>query len=114
MQKNPHVDRLPNPLETGSWITVTGTPKKNADGFAIYLQSGDSPDGDGDVAFVINPRFKEETSVRNTKENGSWGTEEREQPNFPFKPEDRFEISIVTLPKVFKVSRDSLIITEFS
>ncbi|KAK6997789.1 galactokinase [Biomphalaria glabrata] len=99
----PFVDRLPGVLESGSWVSIIGTPKKNADRFAINLQCGDDPDYGNDVAFHFNPRFSGQDSIRNTLENGSWGGEEKEQPNFPFEPEDRFEINILRLPDVFRV-----------
>lgn len=101
--RRPYVDRLPGPLERGNWIRIIGTPKKGADRFAINLQCGDSPDYKTDVAFHFNPRFSDQSSVRNTLQHGAWGSEERAQPNFPFRPEDRFEISIVVLPHNFKV-----------
>ncbi|XP_059163775.1 uncharacterized protein LOC131946818 [Physella acuta] len=101
--EKPFVDKLPGPLEVGSWVSVIGTPKKKADSFAINLQCGDDPDYGNDVAFHFNPRFSGEDSVRNTMENGSWGEEEKEQPNFPFEPEDRFEINILRLSDIFRV-----------
>jgi len=99
----PFVDKLPGSLEPGSWISLIGTPKKKAEKFAINLQCGDDPDYDCDVAFHFNPRFDGEDSVRNTKEGGDWGEEERDQPNFPFEPEDRFAIDILRLPDFYRV-----------
>jgi hypothetical protein len=101
--EKPFVDRLPGPLELGSWITVIGTPKKHCESFAINLQCGDGLDYDGDVAFHFNPRFQVEDTVRNTLQEGSWGVEEREEPCFPFHPEDRFEVHIVRLAHAFRV-----------
>lgn len=101
--EKPFVDRLPGVLEPGSWISIIGTPKKNAERFAINLQCGDDADYGNDVAFHFNPRFATGDSIRNTLENGSWGEEEKEQPNFPFEPEDKFEINILRLSDVFRV-----------
>ncbi|BFZ07984.1 hypothetical protein BsWGS_11022 [Bradybaena similaris] len=99
----PFVDRLPGSFQAGSWLKVIGTPKKHADRFYINLQCGDDSNCGCDVAFHFNPRFNGCCTVRNSKTCGSWGKEEREQPNFPFKPKDRFEVIILGLPDVFKV-----------
>lgn len=99
----PFVDRLPGSLEPGSWISLIGTPDDEANRFAINLQCGDNCDYECDVAFHFNPRFESEDSVRNTLEGGDWGNEEREQPNFPFEPEDRFEINILRMPECYRV-----------
>ncbi|XP_035826037.1 uncharacterized protein LOC101856665 isoform X2 [Aplysia californica] len=101
--ERPFVDKLPGNLDPGSWISLIGTPKKEADSFAINLQCGDDPEYGSDVAFHFNPRFSGEDSIRNTLECGDWGEEEREQPNFPFEPEDRFEINILRLPDAYRV-----------
>lgn len=103
LQDSPFVDRIPAPLQPGSWVSVIGTPKKEADRFAINLQCGEDNDYGSDVAFHFNPRFNGEDSVRNTLEGGSWGEEEREQPNFPFEPKDQFEIDILCLPNTYRV-----------
>lgn len=101
--ERPFVDRLPGTLEPGSWVSLVGTPKKHADSFAVNLQCGEDCEYGCDVPFHFNPRFSGEDSVRNTLEDGSWGDEEREQPNFPFEPEDRFEINIVRLSDCYRV-----------
>lgn len=44
-----------------------------------------------DVAFHFNPRFNEQTVVRNSNINGVWGPEER-GGGFPFVPGGRFEV----------------------
>lgn len=99
----PFVDKLPGNIEVGSWVSLVGTPKKNADTFSINLQCGDSTECEDDIAFHFNPRFDGEDSVRNSKEGGDWGDEERDQPHFPFEPEDRFLIDILRLDNEFKV-----------
>ena len=38
-------------------------------------------------------------------EGGDWGSEETDQPNFPFEPEDRFAIDILCLPDQYKVTK---------
>jgi len=99
----PFVDKIPGTLENGSWVSLIGTPKKKADQFAINLQCGESPEYGDDVAFHFNPRFSGEDSIRNSMEGGDWGSEETDQPNFPFEPEDRFAIDILCLPDQYKV-----------
>lgn len=44
-----------------------------------------------DVVFHLNPRFHEQTIVRNSNLAGCWGPEEREG-GFPFVPGQRFEV----------------------
>ena len=41
--------------------------------------------------------------VRNTKEDGVWGTEEREQPTFPFVRGQEFKVIIFSDPEKFQV-----------
>ena len=86
-------------------MSLIGTPKKKADQFAINLQCGESPEYGDDVAFHFNPRFSGEDSIRNSMEGGDWGSEETDQPNFPFEPEDRFAIDILCLPDQYKVTK---------
>lgn len=45
-----------------------------------------------DVVFHFNPRFNEQTIVRNSNLGGYWGPEEREG-GFPFVQGQRFEVS---------------------
>lgn len=45
-----------------------------------------------DVVFHFNPRFNEQTIVRNSNLGGYWGPEEREG-GFPFVQGRRFEVS---------------------
>lgn len=45
-----------------------------------------------DVVFHFNPRFNEQTTVRNSNLGGYWGPEEREG-GFPFVQGQRFEVS---------------------
>uniref|UniRef100_A0A6I8NSZ7 Galectin n=1 Tax=Ornithorhynchus anatinus TaxID=9258 RepID=A0A6I8NSZ7_ORNAN len=66
--------------------------------FHINLRRG------GDVAFHLNPRFNENTIVRNTQVGQSWGTEERNM-NFlmPFSPGQMFTMYILCENHCFKV-----------
>lgn len=98
----PFTDSVPGNLEPGNWVVMYGAPDDDADGFAINLQCGPSSDSD-DIAFHFNPRFNDGETVRNTREGGDWGGEERDQPYFPFEPEDRFELAYVMLPHGIRV-----------
>ncbi|XP_067682103.1 galectin-9-like isoform X1 [Haliotis asinina] len=99
----PDVERIPGSLQPGSWVVVNGTAKKEAQSFAINLQCGDSGDYNTDIALHFNPRFSGEDSVRNTHEDGGWGEEELEQPNFPFEPKDAFEVAINCLEDRYRI-----------
>ncbi|XP_076463547.1 galectin-9-like [Babylonia areolata] len=92
----PFVDTLPGKLETGNWIQIVGAPDDDADGFALNLQHGPNNEGD-DIAFHFNPRFNSGEVIRNTCQGGDWGSEESDQPFFPFQPEDRFELMFAML-----------------
>ncbi|KAM4048689.1 galectin-9-like isoform 2-T2 [Anomaloglossus baeobatrachus] len=60
----------------------------------------------GGIAFHFNPRFKENTIVRNSKLNNSWGTEERQLPcgGLCFTPGQSFVIEIVCEHHHFRVN----------
>uniref|UniRef100_A0A3Q3KLR1 Galectin n=1 Tax=Monopterus albus TaxID=43700 RepID=A0A3Q3KLR1_MONAL len=47
-----------------------------------------------DIAFHFNPRFNEQTVVRNSNLGGCWGPEERDG-GFPFVRGQRFEVATV-------------------
>jgi hypothetical protein len=71
--------------------------------FAVNFQCGKDAESD-DIAFHFNPRFNEGVTVRNTRQGGEWGGEERDQNDFPFEQEDRFELAFVMLPHGIRVS----------
>uniref|UniRef100_F7G6K8 Galectin n=1 Tax=Ornithorhynchus anatinus TaxID=9258 RepID=F7G6K8_ORNAN len=79
-------------------IIISGTVLPHATRFHINLRRG------GDVAFHLNPRFNENTIVRNTQVGQSWGTEERNM-NFlmPFSPGQMFTMYILCENHCFKV-----------
>ena len=55
------------------------------------------------IAFHFNPRFDEQVVVRNTKKGGVWGSEERQQPYFPFRHGQEFKMVIFSDPEKFQV-----------
>ncbi|KAF6094590.1 galectin 9 [Phyllostomus discolor] len=74
-------------VHPGKSITVSGTVLPSAQRFHINLRSG------SDIAFQINSRFNENSVVRNTRINGSWGTEETYLPgSMPFSRGQGFSV----------------------
>ncbi|OWF37600.1 galectin-4-like [Mizuhopecten yessoensis] len=82
---------LSDPLVEDSWVVVRGKIKKNGNGIAVNFLVGDA--ADGDIAFHFNPRISEGCTVRNACIGGGWQDEERDQPDFPFKQRQEFEIT---------------------
>lgn len=71
--------------------------------FSVNFQTGCS---DYDIAFHFNPRFEEGGYVVcNTKQNGSWGPEERKM-QMPFQRGSPFELCFLVQSSEFKVSRN--------
>ncbi|XP_068945954.1 galectin-9 [Petaurus breviceps papuanus] len=80
-------------------IIISGTVLLAADKFTINLKCGK------DIAFHLNPRFKEQAVVRNTQINYSWGSEERGLPGFmPFTRGQPFTVQIICEVHCLKVS----------
>ncbi|XP_072313641.1 galectin-3 [Eucyclogobius newberryi] len=87
-------------------ITIEGEPVPGAERFQVDLMKG------SDVVFHLNPRFPENTIVRNSNLGGFWGPEEREGP-FPFVPGQRFELKILVEEDMFKVAVDGTHLLEY-
>ncbi|XP_053512887.1 galectin-9-like isoform X4 [Artibeus jamaicensis] len=84
----PYFTAIPSGMYPSKSITVSGTVLPSARRFHINLRSG------SDIAFHLNPRFDENTVVRNTQINGSWGPEERGLPRaMPFSRGQGFSIN---------------------
>ncbi|XP_014651848.1 PREDICTED: galectin-9-like, partial [Ceratotherium simum simum] len=82
-------------------ITVSGTVLPSAQRFYINLHSGN------DIAFHLNPRFKENAVVRNTQVNGSWGPEERSlSGKMPFTRGQSFSVCITCESHCLRVTVD--------
>ncbi|XP_049715946.1 galectin-9-like isoform X2 [Elephas maximus indicus] len=80
-------------LQDGLQIIIKGTVHFSTETrFAVNFQTGRS---DKDIAFHFNPRFEEGGYVVcNTKQNGSWGSEER-KIQMPFQRGQPFEICVL-------------------
>ncbi|XP_036925964.1 galectin-9-like isoform X1 [Sturnira hondurensis] len=95
----PYFTAIPGGMYPSKSITVSGTVLPSAQRFHINLRSG------SDIAFHLNPRFDENTLVRNTQINGSWGPEERGLPRvMPFSRGQGFLVWIRCEDTGFKVA----------
>lgn len=123
-QEMPFSCRIPDPLVAGSLIIIEGRVNleetwqskfdklyrkvagdlealaKNR--FNINLMT--SPDKEADIAFHFNPRFDQGCVVRNTREGGNWGVEERDPSTNPFAPGQGFNILILVEEDQFRVA----------
>lgn len=83
-------------------ILIKGIVSPHADNFVINIQSG--PEFlSNQVNLHFNPRFKMfPVVVRNSRRNGSWGSEEKSGGN-PFKRGSFFEMTIVVDHDRFRV-----------
>lgn len=87
-------------------ITIVGEPVPGADRFQVDFIKG------SDIVFHFNPRFNEQTIVRNSNLGGCWGPEEREG-GFPFVQGRRFELKILVEDDMFKVAVDGTHLLEY-
>ncbi|XP_045692900.1 galectin-9-like isoform X2 [Phyllostomus hastatus] len=99
-------------LQEGLQITVTGTVhQSSATRFVVNFQTGFS---DQDIAFHFNPRFEEGGYVVcNTKQKGSWGTEERKM-QMPFQRGNPFQLCFLVQSKEFQVMVNGNFFTQYS
>ncbi|XP_066995936.2 32 kDa beta-galactoside-binding lectin isoform X3 [Anabrus simplex] len=88
----------------GSRLIIKGRVQDDADRFAVNLQGGPIVPHDiiSDIILHINPRFYEDTIVRNTCRNGIWGCEEREGDLF-FSQGQEFILYINCERRGFKI-----------
>ncbi|XP_028376225.1 galectin-9-like isoform X9 [Phyllostomus discolor] len=99
-------------LQEGLQITVTGIVHQSSETrFAVNFQTGFS---DQDIAFHFNPRFEEGGYVVcNTKQKGSWGTEERKM-QMPFQRGNPFQLCFLVQSKEFQVMVNGNFFTQYS
>uniref|UniRef100_A0A8C9PKZ3 Galectin n=1 Tax=Spermophilus dauricus TaxID=99837 RepID=A0A8C9PKZ3_SPEDA len=104
----PFFTSIPGGLYPSKSIMVSGTVLPSANRFHINLRSG------SDVAFHMNPRFDENTVVRNTQINSSWGYEERSLPRkMPFTRGMSFSVWITCEGHCLKVAVDGQHLFEY-
>ncbi|KAK5857984.1 hypothetical protein PBY51_011188 [Eleginops maclovinus] len=87
-------------------ITIDAEPVPGANRFQVDFFKG------SDVVFHFNPRFPEQTIVRNSNLGGCWGPEERDG-HFPFAQGRRFELKILVEEDYFKVAVDGSHLLEY-
>ncbi|KAL6488136.1 hypothetical protein MHYP_G00047650 [Metynnis hypsauchen] len=87
-------------------ITIVAEPVPGVNRFSVDFVKGP------DIVFHFNPRFPEQTVVRNTYLEGDWGPEEREG-GFPFEEGRQFELKILVEEDVFKVAVDGEHLLEY-
>ncbi|XP_023575740.1 galectin-9-like isoform X1 [Octodon degus] len=105
----PHHVSIPGELYPSRVITVSGIVPHKAKRFYINLCT------DTDIAFHFNPRFDENTVVRNTEIQGVWGTEERSLPfNMPFRQGHSFTVAITCQAECYSVSVDGEHLLDFA
>lgn len=83
----PFKTEIPNGLVPGKQIFVSGIVHPNADRFAIDFHTANG------IAFHINPRFSQNSLVRNS-DLGGWGPEER-GGSLPISRGQRFECIVL-------------------
>lgn len=99
-------------LRDGLQINISGTVIFSCDTrFSVNFQTGCS---DYDIAFHFNPRFEEGGYVVcNTKQNGSWGPEERKM-QMPFQRGSPFELCFLVQSSEFKVTVNGSFFMQYS
>ncbi|XP_005003642.1 galectin-9 isoform X2 [Cavia porcellus] len=105
----PYFTSIPGGLHPFKVITVSGVVLPNARRFHINLRCG------SDIAFHLNPRFDENTVVRNTQIKGTWGSEERSLPfQMPFRQGQSFLVAIICEGHHYRVTLDGQHLLEYA
>lgn len=100
-----HSQNLPN-CQPGQVVYLQGiSPDKGR--FAFNLFPGKPYDmaspGQKDIAFHFNPRFDQNTVVRNTRSNSHWGNEERDG-GMPFIPYQPFVLAVTWQRSAYEIA----------
>ncbi|GFY60048.1 galectin-8 [Trichonephila inaurata madagascariensis] len=110
----PFCGSLPQLLQPGNLIRISGTVSNSATCFSINLQNGSNSYQRSDISFHLSPVFSSPPRiVRNSLENQQWGPEESHGPEFPLAVGQRFEILILVEKDHFKVAVNGQHFTEF-
>ncbi|KAH0814360.1 hypothetical protein GEV33_008432 [Tenebrio molitor] len=103
----PFAADLPQDLNVGKAICVSGVVLPKCSRFAVNLTCGRSPTSD--VAFHLNPRLLQRYVVRNSHLNGHWGEEEKTSGvSFPFRRDANFILTILIGEEEFLVAVDGV------
>ncbi|XP_065766207.1 galectin-9-like [Muntiacus reevesi] len=99
-------------LQEGHTITVMGSVLSTGENrFEVNFQMGYN---DNEIAFHFNPRFEESGYVVcNTKQLGTWGSEEKKM-QMPFQKGTPFEICFEVESSAFKVMVNKNIFMEYA
>ncbi|XP_056334915.1 uncharacterized protein lgals4 isoform X2 [Danio aesculapii] len=95
----PYVSRIHGGLKAGKDVFIQGAVPAGSDGFVVNLKCGES-DGD-DIAFQMKPQFTSNSTAVNSRNNGSWGKEEK--LDFPLKPGGSFDLIIAVNSEGYQV-----------
>ncbi|NP_001029940.1 galectin-4 isoform X1 [Bos indicus x Bos taurus] len=97
----PYHNPIPGGLRVGMSVYIQGVASEHMKRFFVNFEVGQ---GQGaDVAFHFNPRFDGwDKVVLNSKQNGSWGQEERKM-SMPFRKGAAFELVFMVMTEHFKV-----------
>uniref|UniRef100_A0A8B9XKV9 Galectin n=1 Tax=Bos mutus grunniens TaxID=30521 RepID=A0A8B9XKV9_BOSMU len=108
----PFTGMIQGGLQDGHKITIIGAVlPSGGNRFAVNLQTGYN---DSDIAFHFNPRFEEGGYVVcNTKQRGSWGTEERKM-HMPFQRGCSFELCFQVQSSEFRVMVNGNLFTQYA
>uniref|UniRef100_A0A3B4BE25 Galectin n=1 Tax=Periophthalmus magnuspinnatus TaxID=409849 RepID=A0A3B4BE25_9GOBI len=87
-------------LSPGRSITIKGRTSPNAQSLGVNLAVG----GSSAIALHLNPRLKQRNFVRNSFLFDCWGPEETEIQDFPFEPDQYFEMIILCEASQFRVA----------
>ncbi|XP_058901668.1 galectin-7-like [Kogia breviceps] len=96
----PFETSVPEGFEIGTVLKIRGVVPSQANRFYINLLSCDKPDSD--IVLHFNPRLDQSIVVMNTKECGTWGSEERVFPNV-FQRGHSFELLLIAMNERFKI-----------
>ncbi|XP_055106797.2 galectin-7-like [Symphalangus syndactylus] len=99
MSNVPHKSSLPEGIRPGTVLRIRGLVPPNASRFHVNLLCGEEQGSD--AALHFNPRLDTSEVVFNSKEQGSWGREER-GPGVPFQRGQPFEVLIIASDDGFK------------
>ncbi|XP_023223975.1 galectin-4-like [Centruroides sculpturatus] len=102
---------IPGNIQKSSVFTMTGRLLPNEDSFSINFQTGES--SDSDITLHVNPRYNVGEVVRNCRNGGEWGAEEKDG-GFPFDRSQDFSIMIVPRNETYHVWVNGTKFTAFS
>lgn len=87
-------------LSPGRSITIKGRTLPHAQSLCLNLRVG----GCSSIALHLNPRLKQQNFVRNSLLFDCWGPEETETKDFPFAPDQYFEMIVLCEASQFRVA----------